>query len=177
MWKWFTLVVHLANLQSGPFHNGFIKFLCDSGKYALKAWKSNTLKRVIKSMLSAETLALEEALQSSFMIKSLLFILLNKELKFDLFPIYCYTDNKSLVDTINSTKKFTEKRLKVDVCIITEMTEKKSQKCFVVWQQLTISWLFYRNWRFKWKTSPCFEWGRKEKGREINQFTTNVCVK
>ena len=31
------------------------------------------------------------------------------------FPIYCCNDNKSLVDTINSTKTLTEKTLKVDV--------------------------------------------------------------
>ena len=102
--------------------------MCGSGEHAPIAWKSNKLKRVVKSTLSAETLALEEALGSSFMIKSLLSELLNKEMKSDLFPIYCYTDNKSILDTINSTKVLTEKRLKVDVCIIREMTEKQDVK-------------------------------------------------
>ena len=60
------------------------------------------------------------------MIKSLLYELLNKEMKSDLFPVYCYTNNKSLVDTINSTKTLTEKRLKVDVC--REMIEKQEVK-------------------------------------------------
>ena len=67
--------------------------MCSSRKYASIAWKSNKLKRVVKSTLSAETLALEEALESSFMIKSPLYELLNKEMKSDLFPVYCYTDN------------------------------------------------------------------------------------
>ena len=62
------------------------------------------------------------------MIKSLLCELLNKEMKSDLFPVYCYIDNKSLVDTINSTKTLTEKRLKVEVCIIREMIEKQEVK-------------------------------------------------
>ena len=48
-----------------------MKFLCGSVKYAPTGWKSNKLKRVVKSTLFAETLALEEALESSFMIKSL----------------------------------------------------------------------------------------------------------
>ena len=117
-----------ANLKNGSSHGGFIIFLCGSGKYAPIAWKSNKLKRVVKSTLSAETLALEEALESSFMIKSLLCELLNKEMKSGLFQVYCYTDNKSLVDTINSTKTLTEKRLKADVCIIREMTEKQEVK-------------------------------------------------
>ena len=49
-------------------------------------------------------------------------------MKSDLFPVYCYTNNKSLVDTNNSTKTLTEKRLKVDVCIIREMIEKQEVK-------------------------------------------------
>ena len=56
-----------ANLKSGSSQGGFIIFMCGSGKYASIAWKSNKLKRVVKSTLSAETLALEEALESSFM--------------------------------------------------------------------------------------------------------------
>ena len=71
--------------------------MCSSRKYASIAWKSNKLKRVVKSTLSAETLALEEALESSFMIKSPLYELLNKEMKSDLFPVYCYTDNNHLL--------------------------------------------------------------------------------
>ena len=62
------------------------------------------------------------------MIKSLLCELLNKDMKSDLFPVYCYTDNKSLDDTINSTKTLTEKRLKVDMCIIREIIEKQQVK-------------------------------------------------
>ena len=46
-------------------------------------------------------------------------------MKSDLFPVYCYTNNKSLVDTNNSTKTLTEKRPKVDLCIIREMIEKQ----------------------------------------------------
>ena len=49
-------------------------------------------------------------------------------MKSDLFPVYCYTNNKSLVDTINSTKTLTEKRPKVDMCIIREMIEKQEVK-------------------------------------------------
>ena len=62
------------------------------------------------------------------MIRSLLCEVSNKEMHLDIFPIYCYTDNKSLVETVNSTKFLTEKRLKVDICIIRELIEKHEVK-------------------------------------------------
>ena len=94
------------------------------------------LKRVVKITLFAETLALEEALGSCFMIKLLLCGLANKEMHHDIFQIDCYNDNKSLEDTVNSIKTVTEKRLEVDVCIIREMIEKKqTSKCnnIILW--------------------------------------------
>ena len=45
-----------------------------------------------------------------------------------MIPICCYTDNKSLVYTINSTKTLTEKRLQVDICIIREIIKKREVK-------------------------------------------------
>ena len=49
------------------------------------------------------------------MIQSLLCELLKKEMRSGLFPVYWYTNKKSLVDTINSTKMLAEKCLKVYV--------------------------------------------------------------
>ena len=66
-----------AYLKSGSSQGDFIISLCGSGKYAPITQKSNKLKRVVKSKLSAERLAPKEALESSFMIKSLPSELLN----------------------------------------------------------------------------------------------------
>ena len=41
-----------ANLMSGSLQGSFIIFMCNSGKYAPKAWKSNKLNRLVKSSLS-----------------------------------------------------------------------------------------------------------------------------
>ena len=82
----------------------------------------------MKSTLSAETLALEETLESCFMIRSSLCEVSSKEMHPDIFPAYCYTDNKSLIETVNSTKMLTEKRLKVDICIVREVSEKHEVK-------------------------------------------------
>ena len=50
----------------------------------------------------------------------------------NIFPICCCTGNKSIVDTINSTKMLTEKRLQVDICITMEMINKKVVKQ-IIW--------------------------------------------
>ena len=118
----------LANLKSGASQEGFAIFLCGNEKYLPIAWKSRKLKRVVKSTLSAETLALEEALESFFTIRGLLSEVSNKEMHPDIFLNYCYTDNKSLVETVNSTKTLTKKQLKVDICIIWEIIEKHEVK-------------------------------------------------
>ena len=55
------------------------------------------------------------------MMKSFLCELLNKEISNEVLPIKCYVDNKSLVDSIFSTKTVTEKRLKIDIFIIHDM--------------------------------------------------------
>ena len=55
------------------------------------------------------------------MMKSFLCELLNKEISNEVLPIKCYVDNKSLVDSIFSTKTVTEKRLKIDIFIIHHM--------------------------------------------------------
>ena len=100
------------------------------------------IKRVGKITLFAETLALEEALESCFMIKLLLCGLANKEMHPDLFQIDCYNDNKSLEDTVNSIKTVTEKRLEVDVCIIREMIEKnKLQSVIILFYELSL-WIY-----------------------------------
>ena len=91
-----------ANLKNGGSQGAFIIFLYEN-KYAPIAWTSRKLKQVVKSTLSTETLALEESLEACFMIKSLLAELISKDNYQNLIPICSYNDNKSLVDTINST--------------------------------------------------------------------------
>ena len=58
------------------------------------------------------------------MIRVILLEKYKKEPPSKTFPIHCFTDNKSLLDSVHSTKTLKEKRLKVDVCIIREMLEK-----------------------------------------------------
>lgn len=98
---------------------GFIIFLCGSNKYTRIAWKSKKLEQVVKITISAETLA-SEALESCYMILSLLCEKVNKEMHHDLFSIDCYTDNTSLANTISSTKAIPEERFKVLMCVLSD---------------------------------------------------------
>ena len=115
-----------ANLRDGASQGGYIIFLVGKdGKYSPLTWKSKKLKRVVKSTLSAETLALEEGIEACFMLKSILCEILGFHEKNDQrLPIDCITDNKSLFDAVYSTKTLIEKRLKVDICVIREMIAK-----------------------------------------------------
>ena len=99
-----------VRLKNGESQGAFVIFLYRNNKYAPIAWTSRKLKWVVKSTLSAETLALEESLETCFMIKSPLFELICKASHQNIIPICYYTDNKSLTDTINSTKTFIKKR-------------------------------------------------------------------
>ena len=65
------------------------------------------------------------------MMKSLLVELIGKDKISNyqnIIPICCYTDKKSIIDTINSTKTLNEKRLQVDTCIIRQMIGKQEMK-------------------------------------------------
>ena len=115
-----------ANLKGSSSQGGYVLFLYKDDKtFAPIAWKSRQIQRVVKSTLAAETLSMEEALEACFMIRSILLEIFQKDAASGLFPIHCYTDNKSLLDSLYSTKTLKEKRLKVDVCIIREMIDKK----------------------------------------------------
>ena len=79
----------------------------------------------MRSTLVVETLAMEEALEECFIIRSILLEIYNRDAKSELPLIHCYTDSKSPLESVHSTKNLKEKRIKVDVCIIREMLEKK----------------------------------------------------
>ena len=92
----------------------------------------------MSSTLAAETLAMEEALEECFIIQSMLLEIYKRDPISGLFPIHCYTDSKLLLESVHSTKTLKEKRLKVDVCVIREMLEKKEIK--------SINWCPSNSW-------------------------------
>ena len=83
------------------------------------------MKRVVRSTLAAETLALVEAVDIAFYLGCVLSeILYNGSKKLEI-PIQCYVDNKSLWENTHSTKNVTEKRLQIDLGSVKEMLAKE----------------------------------------------------
>ena len=62
-----------ANLRNALSQGGFIIFLINnSNRYAPISWKSRKIQHVVKTILAAETLALEEASERCYMFRLIL---------------------------------------------------------------------------------------------------------
>ena len=91
-----------------------------NGRYSPIAWKSNKIQRTVKSSLAAESLALQEGADHSFVIVAFIKETTGIDLK-----LIIRTDSNSLQRNLHTTNKLTEKRLNMDLMIIREMLEKK----------------------------------------------------
>ena len=110
-----------ANLSNGGSQGGILIFLSnDNGLRCPIFWESRKIRRVVKSTLAAETLALIDAAEAGVYIKEVVKELINVSM-----PIICLTDNKSLVDVIDSKKNVDDKRLRIDIAVLKDMLERK----------------------------------------------------
>ena len=115
----------LGNLADGGTQGGNIIFLQGTeGKCSPISWKSKRIRRVVRSTLAAETVAMTEALDDALYISTLFTELMNGCTDAGI-KIVCITDNKSLHDAIKSNKFVSEKRLRIDISNIKELVEKK----------------------------------------------------
>ena len=87
------------------------------------SWRANKIKRVVRSTLAAETMALQEGLEEGMYIQSLI-----KELHRIDVPITAYVDNKSLVEAVHSTKQVNDRRLRIDIGAIKEILGREVQQ-------------------------------------------------
>ena len=111
-----------ANLPDCGSQGGFVIFLQDSNlKKCPILWKSRKIRRVVKSTLAAETLALVDCAEAAVYIKEIF----REICLIEHVPINCYVDNKSLIDALNSKKNVEDKRLRIDLAIIEEMIKNK----------------------------------------------------
>ena len=113
-----------GNLSDGGSQLGYLIFLVgENQKSCLVNWQSKRIKRVVRSSLSAETLALSDAIDDGVYIAELISELLFNGSK--QISIEVYTKSKSLVDALNSKKNVTEKRLRIDIALLREMMDLK----------------------------------------------------
>ena len=111
-----------ANHKDGSSQIGLIIFLASSdGSRCPIYWQSRKARRVVKSTLAAETMALLEGAETSVYISHIITDLLDiPQLK-----VHCFVDNKSLVDSLYSSHQVEEKRLRIDLPVLDNMIENK----------------------------------------------------
>ena len=110
------------NLPTKESQGGLIIFLKDEMGYRCPIlWQSRKLERVADSTLTAETLALLEGAKTSIYLAAILKqIIGNANLK-----IKCFTDNKSLTDSLTSLKQVNDRRLRLEITVLRNMLEKE----------------------------------------------------
>jgi hypothetical protein len=107
----------LANLDNSGSCGGHLIFLKDSqGQCALVAWHSGKIKRVCRSTLAAETLAMSNALEEALYLREILKLCVSV-----VVPILAITDNRSLLQAVESTSLVLEKRLRIEISAIKEI--------------------------------------------------------
>ena len=115
-----------ANLKDGGSQGGYIIFLLGSNnKYMPIAWQSKRIRRVVKSTLAAETLAMVDMAEACIFYRKLLLELLQLGDNTDNIKITCKTDNSCLYDAVHSTTQILDKRLRIEMAILREMIDRK----------------------------------------------------
>ena len=124
-----------GNLPDGGSQGGFIVFIVDGkgSRYAV-TWQSRKVRRVVKSTLAAETLALLDAAEAGVYICTLLAEMLR--VPSSQFPVKCFVDNRSLVDALYSTKLVQDKHLRINIAVLRDMISKTDVHS-VEWVQST----------------------------------------
>ena len=119
-----------ASMEDGSSQGGHIVFLRGANDKVVPInWQSKRLNRVTKSPLASETLALSEGADAGFLVSSLVQEVFNLP---SLPLVKCYTDNRSLTDTLVTTRVISDRRLRVDVARLREM---------VAENEITVSWI------------------------------------
>ena len=117
-----------GNLPDGGSQGSLLVFIVDEqGISNLLCWQSSKIKRVVRSTLAAETLALSNCIDSSIYIAKLYQEILYGNSNQTL-PIEIYTDNKSLVASLYSAKSVSERRLRIDIGAAKEAINTKNIK-------------------------------------------------
>ena len=110
------------NLPEGGSQGGNVIFLSDGKRSTPLQWSSACIKRVVRSTLAAESLSASSACDSSLYLANLVKVVLNNA---EDTQVICITDNKSMFDSISTSKPTTEQRLRLDISALREMNEKK----------------------------------------------------
>ena len=115
----------LGNLPNGGSQGGYLILLVNnnSGEFSPIWWNSKKIRRVVRSTLAAETLAMTEGIDMAIFIATLFAEITYGKAKPQVMPITCVTDCKSLMDAVNSQNYVAEKRLRMEISGIKELLD------------------------------------------------------
>lgn len=114
-----------ANLQDGVSSGGghLVFLVGQNARVCPLTWKSNKIKRVIKSTIAAEALALQEGIDHAIYLRAILREMTGKaELA---LPIEAWVDSANVEKALKSTTQVIDHRLRVDIAIIKETVERE----------------------------------------------------
>ena len=119
-----------GKLEDGGSQGGVYVEFVSKDKTCPVAWYSKRIRRVVKSTMAAETLAMAEAVDAGKLIGAL-----TSEILYDgkkKIPVEAITDNYSLYESAHSTKSNSDRRLRIDLGIVREM---------IINQDLVLKWV------------------------------------
>lgn len=118
----------LCNINNGTGSTAaFVVWLADNqGKCCPLDWRTNKIKRVVRSTIAAEALSLQEGLECGYYYRQMLEDIM--KLQRNTIPIIAHVDNKSVIDAVHSTKLVDDKRLRVDIAAISESLSRNEVK-------------------------------------------------
>ena len=112
-----------GNLSDGASQGGYVIFASDGQQRTPIAWSSYRIRRISRSTLTAETLAMADAADAGFHLAALMSEVFYHNSK-DQVNFTCFTDCESLFKAAQTTNVVGEKRLRIELGGIRESVEK-----------------------------------------------------
>lgn len=115
----------LGNLRDGGSQGG--QLLClrgDGDQINPLWWSSKKIRRVVRSSLAGETLALSDGIDMSIFIATLFTELEEGQADAQKLPVTCRIDCRSLYEALKSTKETSEKRLRLEISGVKQQIER-----------------------------------------------------
>ena len=114
----------MGNLPDGGTQGGHLILLMgENGRFSPICWQSKRIRRVVRSTLAGETLALADGIDNAIFLATLFSELTVGDCKHRGLPIVCVTENHPLLDAVKSTKSVTEKRLCLEISNVKELIQ------------------------------------------------------
>ena len=115
-----------ANLPNGGTGGGYVVGLTDLHTFGFLSWRCRRLKRIVKSTLAGETLALTDLVDELVVLRETM-----ERMTGTAPRTIARTDCMSLHDHIMKGKQVSEKRLHVELSMLKEVVENK--ECEIEW--------------------------------------------